>query len=109
MTGGENKPKLREIAERIYTHLRRMEPDPSVNAIDPATGQRFLHNSGCNTSGCRVFIWYIAEDGPIWLTRDEATTYLDWLDAGNHGRHDDPTLPLFKKQAYKPFLHKKFP
>jgi len=88
---------LKEITERIHLHLRRMELDPSINTVDPTTGRGILHRSGCRPSGSRVFVWYVDASGPAWLARKEAEEYLEWLDAGNHGRHSDAGIKTLNR------------
>lgn len=97
MAEGNSKLKLKEIAESIHLHLRRMELDPSINTVDPATGRGFLYRSGCRPSGSRVFVWYVDASGPSWLAREEAEAYLDWLDAGNHGKHSDAGIKTLRR------------
>jgi len=83
----DSKLKLNEIAERIGAHLKRLNVDPEYNKRDPKYGTTPLYYPGCASSGSRVFVTYVSYQGHSSLTRDQATRYLAWLDAGNKGRH----------------------
>jgi hypothetical protein len=81
--------KLVEIAGRIHTHLTRIEEDPMLNPLVERRGSKLhmFYSSGAWTSGRFVYVSYVGYQGATHLTRDEAATYLAWLDAGNVGRH----------------------
>lgn len=78
-------PKLGEIARRIEEHLRRME------YAQPDRGSRFSRywKSSARAAGSRIGVSYISYQYRWHLTKDEAWRYLQWLDAGNEGRHQE--------------------
>lgn len=69
-----NRP-ISEIARRIDTHLKRFAPKGRVWWITMQDGWPCV----------RVAVLYSTDT--VFLTRDEADTYLAWLDAGNAGQH----------------------
>ncbi|MFN8820303.1 MAG: hypothetical protein ACK5ZA_01035 [Betaproteobacteria bacterium] len=82
-----DKPmNLAELAERIRTHLERLEADDTVNVSRDGKRKLFWCSGAC-ASGNRVFCTYLSYQGQSSLTRDEATRYLAKLDAGFVGRH----------------------
>lgn len=83
-------PSMKQIAGRIDAHLRRIEADPKLNKrLWPGKDFRLLFMSGCCAGGSRISVCYVSYQGRSSLTRDEATRYLAWLDAGNVGRHQE--------------------
>lgn len=78
--------KLAEIASRINAHLKRFEKDPVINATDER-GLRDYHWATAYSSGRTVCVRYISYQGRTCLTKTQAGIYLEWLDAGNVGRH----------------------
>jgi hypothetical protein len=81
------KLALTEIARRIDAYLKRFEADPAINIL---TCRRYIHpywKAGAYQTGRYVGIKYVSFQGAFNLTREEAEKYLDWLDAGNIGRH----------------------
>lgn len=74
--------KLSELADRIHDHLRRFENDPKINK----EGDRYFH-SGAFRAGRFVGVRYVSYQCQHNLTRLEAIKYLEWLDAGNVGKH----------------------
>ena len=89
--------KCQEIAPRIDAHLRRFEADPVINAkrdVDPGrfgSGWTPYWNAGAysGNGASRVYVTYVRYQGQTALTREEAQRYLEWLDAGNVGRHHE--------------------
>jgi hypothetical protein len=81
--------KLAEIAQRIDAHLRRFEHDKSINKdiSKEGTGLHLYYDAGAGASGRFVHVTYVRYREPNHLTREQATAYLDWLDAGNIGTH----------------------
>ena len=80
--------KLKDIASRIRAHLRRFEADPKINTTRPEPyGGVPYFGAGAYSAGRFVYVKYINYQGSSYLTKDEATRYLAWLDAGNIGRH----------------------
>jgi hypothetical protein len=76
---------LRDIAANINRHLKSME------RIDKLP---WLRNSGCYyMGGARVRLTYESREGGTTLSRSKAIAYLDWLNAGNKGKHTDRVLP----------------
>lgn len=84
------KPLLRDIlkdlAKRIDTHLRRFERDPKINVLSAHGAHPYYHaHSSAYSRG--VTVMYVSYQHTTKLSREEAETYLAWLDAGNIGRH----------------------
>lgn len=71
--------KLEDIANRIHGHLTRFARD------DPG-GKRFYEPIAYR-SGNALGIRYINYQYDHRLTKADAAAYLEWLDAGNVGRH----------------------
>lgn len=89
---------LTEIADRINKHLKRFEADRGgVNKPSPQ-GLGEYYNAGAHRAGPVVSIVYISYQGRTTLTRDEALAYLDWLEAGNAGRHSD-AVSAYRERA----------
>lgn len=81
--------KLKEIAERINAHLKRIEADPQLNK-EYKTGSMVLHHywhAGAGVAGNRVSVCYVSFQGNSTMTKKRALQYLTWLDAGNVGQH----------------------
>lgn len=78
--------KLKEIAERIHAHLKRIEADKVLN-VSPGQNRQLLFHAGAIASGRYVLCMYISFEGRSSLTKDEALRYLAKLDAGYVGRH----------------------
>lgn len=77
--------KLKDIADKIKTHLKKWEADPSIN-----TKTRGLSRFFCpwaHASGNRVGVCYVSFQGTTYLTKSEALTYLSALDEGFIGTH----------------------
>lgn len=89
------KRMLTEIAKAIDTHLRRFAEDPKTSHTEwtDRNGQlrrtAVYYHPYAGRGGSRVAIRYVTYQGTTTLTREEAETYLTWLDAGNVGRHWD--------------------
>lgn len=81
-----DEPTLKEIARRINAHLKRFEADPEINKVNSARASSY-YNAGASARGGWVSITYVSYQGSTALRRDKAQQYLDWLDAGNVGRH----------------------
>lgn len=67
---------MREIAQKIHEHLKRLEGEGSVSS---------LYNPQAYPSGPRVFIRIKSYWPETSLTKARAAQYLEWLDAGNKG------------------------
>lgn len=82
---------LKQIATRISTYLKRFENDPEINKSyksgDSTLQPYYL--AGANAAGRYVQISYINYQGRQSLSKKEAVAYLEWLDAGNVGRHNE--------------------
>lgn len=81
---------LTETAKRISAHLRRFEADAGINRATGRSaylGIKPYYGAGAIRSGRFVGVMYITYQGRTSLKRDEAESYLAWLDAGNVGRH----------------------
>lgn len=83
------KTKLKDIAKEIDGYLKKFEADPKTNTgrYNPKAGLHEYYNAGCSSRGRFVCVWYISYQGNSSLTKAEAIEYLDWLKAGNIGRH----------------------
>ncbi len=79
--------KLKEIAEAIAAHLARFETDPKANPVDRNYGTHPFYRAGSWASGRYVCVVYVTYQGHSNLTKEQAIQYLDWLNAGNVGRH----------------------
>lgn len=77
---------LAEVAYRIQVHLRHMAADPKLNAVD-SYGQRPFHFPYASKKGSRIEVSYVSYHVSFKLSKDDAETYLAWLDAGNRGCH----------------------
>ena len=75
-----------ELAQKIDSHLHRLEDDAEWNVSSVRGGKRLWH-SGAHRAGRFVMVAYISYQNTSSLTKDEAEAYLAWLDAGNKGRH----------------------
>ena len=83
-----DKLKLTEIARRIDAHLKRFEADKTINERHPRYGTTPFYRAGCAyVGGPWISVMYVAYQNSSSLKREEAMTYLNWLDAGNVGRH----------------------
>lgn len=79
----QSTPKLDEIARRLAAHLERIE------ASQPDRGKsscRYWHANAW-PAGSRVGVRYISYQMRWCITKAEAWRYLQWLDAGNVGKH----------------------
>lgn len=81
------KLKLDEVAALIRIHLKRFERDPKINVVNPNTKLHPYYFTNAQRVGARIAVIYVTFQGDTKLTRDEATTYLEWLDDGNIGTH----------------------
>jgi len=85
--------KLREIAERINAHLKRLEADKDWNRAPYTAGRGYsedlvrLYGARAWASGPWLYVQYVSYQGYAHLRRGEALRYLEWLDAGNKGWH----------------------
>lgn len=78
---------LQEIAKGIDRYLRRFEADPEINKVRPPKTISPYYQAGAWSSGRWVGVRYVAFQGQTFLTKQEATDYLAWLDEGNVGKH----------------------
>lgn len=79
--------KLKEIADRINAHLKRMEQDPALNTLG-YDGKPEYQGAKCEAGDSKVGIVYKSYMlFPHVLTKAQATKYLAWLDAGNNTSH----------------------
>lgn len=93
--------KLNEIAERISTHLHRFENDPAINVRPGGNQYRTLPywHPGAAARGRFVYVRYVSFQLSSTLSKDQATRYLEWLDAGNVGRHFQLREAALKEQG----------
>jgi hypothetical protein len=87
--------KLSDIATSIGAHLRQFSQTPSIaekSWIDGNGKERKLTlfwSPRCFRAGSRVKIRYVNYQYESSMTKAEALQYLEWLNAGNVGRHYD--------------------
>lgn len=81
--------KLAEIAKRINAHLVRFENDPEINKLKGESGMKLspFYLARATAGGAYVSIVYVSFQGSNSLRKAEALSYLEWLDAGNVGKH----------------------
>lgn len=79
--------RQKEIAKKIAAHLRRFEADPEINAYREGTTLSPYYSAHAYHAGKWVMVTYISFQGSTSLSKQEALDYLEWLDAGNVGRH----------------------
>lgn len=79
-------PKLKDIAARLYEHLKRFERDPKINVMDPKSRLHPYYNANAWSGGAYVYVRYVSFQNEWRLTKDDAIAYLAWLDAGNVGK-----------------------
>jgi hypothetical protein len=83
--------KLVEIAARIQAHLERFAADPKTATTQNTNGPRCTRyfRPSAKPGGARVMVIYVSYSyqGESSLTKTDALAYLEWLDAGNVGRH----------------------
>jgi hypothetical protein len=79
--------KLQEIANRIKDHLKRFEADKSINATKDGRDIPPFYNAWATSAGSYVRIVYVSFQGVTNLRKADAERYLQWLDAGNIGKH----------------------
>ncbi len=80
---------LKEIAEKINVYLKGFENDPEINQYTDGRGGN-LHpywHSVSFASGKYLGVTYISYQGPLYLKKADAEKYLEWLVAGNVGKH----------------------
>jgi len=83
-------PTLTEIAAGINKHLVRFEADPKINTrYGGPQGTSAYYYARAWRTGNRVAVSYVTYQGTRKITRAEALAYLDWLNAGNVGKHYD--------------------
>lgn len=79
--------KLAELAKRIGVHLQKFA---ELERHKPATAGAQLgkyYNPTCWAAGSRLGIRYVSYQTNSYLSKADAIAYLDWLDAGNCGKH----------------------
>jgi len=87
---GNSKMTCKEIAERIFAHLKRFEADPKINKRRRYRGRSiettpYYKPYAFGTT--KVGVVYIIYQGATMLSKSEALAYLEWLDAGHVGTH----------------------
>jgi|694.fasta_scaffold00460_36 hypothetical protein len=79
--------KLQEIADKIKDHLKRFESDKTINAAKDGRSISPYYNAWATRSGRYVRVTYVSFQGSSSLSKAEAEAYLEWLNAGNIGKH----------------------
>jgi hypothetical protein len=90
MTKARTKTQIAtELGAKIDAHLKRFENDPTINK--PRDGKREgvrpFYMAGSSGVRHRVWVRYVSYQGGSFLSVEDATSYLAWLDAGNIGTH----------------------
>lgn len=75
------KLKATEIGKRIAVHLKRFEEEQGKDALTT------YWSTSAYGEGAHVLVTYVSYQGNTVLKRVDAQKYLEWLDAGNKGRH----------------------
>jgi hypothetical protein len=99
--------KMAEIAKRINAHLKRFEADPVINARSESllggnglSGlSRFYQAGAFYERGAKLSVVYVSYQGSTAISKQQALTYLEWLDAGNVGRHFEAIRKPGKKRG----------
>jgi hypothetical protein len=78
-----DNPRISEIAARIHSYLKRMEYAQS----DRDSKDSLYRNASAYRQADYVMVCYRSNHYTFGLTRNNALSYLQWLDAGNRGRH----------------------
>lgn len=78
---------IKEIAEAINGYLVRFERDPELNVKNERNGTRKFWQAGAFASGAWVNVRYVSYQGVTSLRKPDAERYLEWLHAGNVGKH----------------------
>lgn len=78
---------LTEIGDRINKHLKRFEADPSINVRNSKYGTSPYYHASAVRAGRYVNVVYVAYQGSTSLSREDAESYLEWLDSGHVGTH----------------------
>lgn len=80
---------MTEIAREIGKYLAKFEADPKISRVTTSSGQliTYFWNSHASASGRWIYVTYISYQGGRNLSKKEALEYLEWLRAGNVGRH----------------------
>lgn len=79
--------KLKEIASRIDAHLKRFEADKTINQPKAENRLSPYYRAGAYTAGIFVYVVYVCFQTSTAFKKKDALRYLNWLDAGNVGRH----------------------
>ena len=82
------EPTLTEIAARIDAHLKRFEADPVIDIMASDGLPLFYHAAAVQVGGFVSLTYRLYQNGAR-IRRDRALAYLEWLDAGNIGKHYD--------------------
>ena len=83
MNENQTTPKLGEIADRIAAHLAKIEKAQP----DHGSARSGYWHANAWPAGGRIGVKYISYQHTWHLTKADALRYLQWLDAGNVGRH----------------------
>jgi hypothetical protein len=78
---------LKELAQRIHAHLRRLEANPEINVRRGTHNLLRFYNASARATGRYVAVQYISFQGASNLSKEEATNFLRALDDGSTERH----------------------
>ena len=90
-------PLLKEIAQRIDVHLKRLEAD--LEWSRPAGRPIRLFGSGAVVSGNRIGCTYVSYQSTRMVAKADAIVYLKALDGGFKGRHLEAMVLAEKERA----------
>lgn len=88
--------KLDEIADRIHSHLERIEADTALNAHPTVPGQTRLADAQAYATRSSVRVTYRSFQGESSITKQQAEAYLDALDEGYLGKHHEHHLDAWR-------------
>jgi hypothetical protein len=87
MPESTSKRKNRDIAAEIDVYLKKFEASKKINRPRKGNSISPYYNAGCWDGGRYVNVKYVEFQGTSCLSKAEALKYLEWLKAGNIGRH----------------------
>jgi len=81
--------KLADLARHIDGYLQKFEADKKINKPHNGKdgGTTPYWRAGACVAGRYVSVQYVSYQGQSNLTKEQARIYLDWLHAGNVGKH----------------------
>jgi hypothetical protein len=74
-----------KVGDLIWKRYRR--GPSSLIEVTHSSPKGYIYMANCHASGSRIWVLPVGYQGPTSRTKSEALRYLEWLDAGNNGRH----------------------